>query len=226
MKTSYFKRLMVLSNTISERVSVEKEGTKEYNRWFECQRVLSSVIKYALNSGKGSLNTKITVFWNCGCDYTEALERLDVSYEVLRACLARASRKLYNELGVNVLDFISEGKPVDAHIEFMVKTGQLLLDDVIPAEVVSLLPVPTFHSIINIEECTEELKLLKTLTLVSLKQSIQNVNPNRLAHLLAILGGDGDYSSILVKKKLWGYLIGKDELKQTMNDLKVKNLIQ
>lgn len=225
MKTAYYKLLRDLSETLTMRISAEKEGTKEYTRWFECQRVLTSVIKYALNNDRGTLQEKVKVFWETGCSYEDTMERIDVSYETIRACIARASRKLYDELGTIVLEFIEQGKPVDAHVEFMVRTGQLVLDDVIPLDIANILPKPAYNPTIQLEECTEELKMLKALTFISLRQQLQSVNPNKVAHLLAIMGGEGDYASIVVKKQLWGYLIGKNELKQMMNELKVKNLI-
>ena len=225
MKISYFKKLKVLSEDVSFHIQAQKEGTVDYNKWYECQRVLASVINYALSYGRGTLNEKIKVFWKNDCDYMATMEELGVTYEVIRSCMARASRGLYDELGVNVLNFIGEGKPVDAHIEFMVKTGQLVLEDIMAIETANMLPTPAFNPTINMEDCVEELKLIKELTLVSVQSRIKSVNAGKLAHLLAIMSGDGNYSNIVVKKKIWGYLIGKEEMKQMMNDLKVKNLI-
>ena len=226
MLTGYFRRLRDLSDYVNEKVKAEKVGTVEYNRWFECQKVLGTVIKYALSYGQGVLNDKIMTFWKTNCSYSDTAEITGDSYEGLRSSLARASRILYDKLGATVLDLLKEGKPIDAHIEFMVRSGSLVLEDIIPQEIASSLPKPTYNPTIEVEDCVAELKLLKSLTMVSILKQINDINTSKLAHLLAIMGGDSDYSSMVLKKKLWGYVIGKEELKAMLNDLKVKNLIQ
>ena len=222
---SYFKRLKDLSSVLDSRIRASRNGTPEYNKWFESQKVLASVIKYVLDYGTSSLNNRIRAFWDNNCEYPEAMEKLGVDYECYRSSISRVSRIFYNDLGVTLLDFIDEGRFVDAHIEFMVRTKQLVMNGLIPLEVVNMLPQPDFNSVINIEECTSELKLLKQLTLVNIRNMIDGVDKSKLAHLLAIMNGESDYSSMALKKKLWGYIIGKDELKAMMNDLKVRNLI-
>ena len=94
-----------------------------------------------------------------------------------------------------------------------------------PSEVIPLLPNPAFNIGIDINDCTQELKILKAISFLSIRDLINKADRDKLSHLLAIMKGDADYNSLELQKKLWGYLIGKDELKSMLNDLKVKNLI-
>ena len=223
---NYFHRLYDLVDYVNDRMKGEKKGSKEYDRWFECKKVLEVVIKYSINRGnRESSRLKVRTYWECGCNFDLALEKLDTNYNVLKGAIARDSRILYNELGSSLLDFIKDGKPVDAHIEFIVKTDSLLLSDVIPTDVVPLLPSPAFNMEVNIEDCTQELKVLKAISYLSIRDLINKVDKDKLAHLLAIMKGDADYNSLELQKRIWGYLIGKEELKQMLNDLKVMNLI-
>lgn len=223
---NYFHRLYDLVDYVNDRMKGEKKGSKEYDRWFECKKVLEVVIKYSINRGnRESSRLKVRTYWECGCNFDLALEKLDTNYNVLKGAIARDSRILYNELGSSLLDFIKDGKPVDAHIEFIVKTDSLLLSDVIPTDVVTLLPSPAFNMEVNIEDCTQELKVLKAISYLSIRDLINKVDKDKLAHLLAIMKGDADYNSLELQKRIWGYLIGKEELKQMLNDLKVMNLI-
>ena len=224
---NYFHRLYDLSDYISGRIRAESRGTKEYDRWFECERVLAVVIKYALNRGnRESSRQKVQEYWKSGCNFDLALEKLDTNYNVLKGAIARDSRLLYEELGSSILDFLNDGKPVDAHIEFVVRTKSLILSDVIPTDIVPLLPNPAFGLNINIEDCVQELKILRAISYLAIRDLINKADKDKMAHLLAIMKGDADYSSLELQKRLWGYIIGKEELKQMLNDLKVKNLIQ
>lgn len=224
---NYFHRLYDLSDYISGRIRAESRGTKEYDRWFECERVLAVVIKYALNRGnRESSRQKVQEYWKSGCNFDLALEKLDTNYNVLKGAIARDSRLLYEELGSSILDFLNDGKPVDAHIEFVVRTKSLILSDVIPTDIVPLLPNPAFGLNINIEDCVQELKILRAISYLAIRDLINKADKDKMAHLLAIMKGDADYSSLELQKRLWGYIIGKEELKQMLNDLKVKNLIK
>lgn len=223
---NYFHRLYDLTDYIDGRMKAEERGSKEYDRWFECQRVLEVVVKYAMNRGnRESSRQKVKTYWDCGCNFDLALEKLDTNYNVLKGAIARDSRLLYDELGSSLLDFLKDGKPVDAHIEFIVRTDCLVLADVMPSEVIPLLPNPAFNIGIDINDCTQELKILKAISFLSIRDLINKADRDKLSHLLAIMKGDADYNSLELQKKLWGYLIGKDELKSMLNDLKVKNLI-
>lgn len=223
---NYFHRLYELADYISGRMRTENRGTKEYDRWFECEKVLSVVIKYALNRGnRESSRQKVQVYWESGCNFDIALEKLDTNYNVLKGAIARDSRLLYDELGSSILDFLKDGKPVDAHIEFVVRTKSLILSDIIPTDIVPLLPNPAYGLNINIEDCIQELKILKAISYLAIRDLINKADKDKMAHILAIMKGDADYSSLEMQKRLWGYLIGKDELKQMLNDMKVKNLI-
>lgn len=223
---NYFHRLYELTDYVSNRMKAEEKGSREFDRWFECQKVLEVVIKYALNRGnRESSREKVKIYWNCGCNFDLAMEQVDTSYNVFKGAIARDSRLLYEELGSSILDFIKDGKPVDAHIEFVVRTDCLVLADVMPSEIITLLPSPAFDLGINIDDCTQELKILKAISYLSIRDLINKADKSKLAHLLAIMKGDADYNSLELQKRLWGYLLGKDELKAMLNDLKVKNLI-
>lgn len=224
---NYYKRLMELTEVMNFHLRTEKRGTREHDRWFECQKILLVVVKYALNRGnKPSSRQKVQTYWGCGCNFDLAVEKLGVSYDVLRGAIARDSRLLYAELGSAILELLQDGKPVDAHIEFVIRTNSLVLSDVIPADIVPLLPEPSFDVNINLEDCIAELKILKAISFISIKDCIARADTNKLCHILAILKGDGDYGAVEMQKKLWGYLIGKDELKTMLNDLKTKSLIE
>ena len=224
---NYFRRLYDLSDYISSRIKAEQKDSREHDRWFECQRVLFVVIKYAINRGnKKSSRQKVQAYWECGCDFDLAVEKLNnTNYNVLRGAIARDSRLLYEELGSVLLDFLQDGKPVDAHIEFVVRTNSLVMADVIPADVVNLLPPPTFNPDLSVDACAQELKILKAVSYLSIRDLISKADTVRLSHILAILKGDGNYAALELQKRLWSYLIGKDELKAMLNDLKTKNLI-
>ena len=223
---NYFHRLYDLTDYVNGRMKAEKKGSSEYDRWFECQKVLEVVIKYALNRGnRESSREKVRIYWNCGCNFELALEQMDTNYNVLKGAIARDSRLLYEELGSSLLDFIKEGKPVEAHIEFIVRTDCLVLSDVMPSDIITLLPNPAFDLNINIDDCVQELKILKAISYLSIRDLINKADKDKLSHILAIMKGDADYNSLELQKKIWGYLLGKDELKAMLNDLKVKNLI-
>ena len=224
---NYFHRLYDLSYIVSSRIKAEEVGSREYDRWFECQKILELVIKYALNRGnRESSRQKVNVYWNCGCDFNLALEKFEgMSYNVLKGAIARDSRLLYEELGSVLLDFIESGKPVDAHIEFVVRTNTLVLSDVVPCDIIPLLPKPAFNLEISMEDCKQELKILKAISYMSIRDLIAKADKEKLSHVLAVMKGDADYNSLELQKGIWGYLIGKDELKAMLNDLKVKNLI-
>lgn len=224
---SYYRVLWDLSDKIKTNLRGCPQGSKEYSTWFECQKVLETVIHYVLNESRPPLRDKIQAYWRAGCDYIKTVEsgEVDVNYEGIRVCIARTSRKLYEKLGYNIISFLESGKPTDAHIEFMVKTNQLVLDDVFPKGVVDMLPNGTYSPVIDLKDCMTELGILKSLTYMSLKSKVDTIDPVKLSHILAILGGSGGTDAMTVRKAVWGYIFGKDDLKAMLNDLKVKNLI-
>lgn len=223
---SYYRLLRETIDTVNDKVRNCEENTKEYMVYFECQRILAEVTEYVLHFAKtDKLNEKIQTFWNLDLQYAETSEVLGCSYQSLRVIIGRQSRLTYEALGVVLLDLLRNGKPLDAYTEFLVRTDRLSLETMIPKEILLALPRGQYDGGIDLKDCKAELDFLKSLTKKGIMDSVRLLDEKRLAHVLSVLWGEGDYFSATVRKSLWSYLYGKEAFKTVINGLKVKNLI-
>ena len=225
---SYLKRLMILSEKVDDNIRVAKSDVKEYKRWTRTAEILRKVIEYSLNKATTEeFRNKINIYWEHNCSIIETLEddRIESNYENFRKSISQLSQKLYRDLGDMVLYYIEKGMVTDAYVEFLVRTDRLVLEDVIPVGITEMLPQPKFNPLIDVRDCVKELEFLKSVTYMSIKEQISNLDEAKLSLIIAVLKGQSDLTASQKQKIMWGYLFGKQDLKDMINSLIMRGLI-
>lgn len=203
-------------NEIDDRVTLEKDS-KQLRKLRDCQSVLAEIADFAFNYPVSStLRDRLRVFWNCNFDYGLFSEAVGESYETARVSMSRVSRGLYQVMGSNWYFFIMSVKPLDAYIDFIVRTGKGGGLNVFPSEYTDMFPTDNGGKVFKIEDCTEELNFLRSITTISIKKQLEELDQDKLAFLMKILKGrQQGYGDM--QKKLWFYVYGKKEFKDLIN---------
>lgn len=216
-------KLKRATTEVNNRVEVETEP-KQLRKLKDSQSVLAEIADYAFNLPKSEhLRNKLKIFWNSNFDYFVLSEQTGEPYNSVRVTMHRVSKMLYDQLGSNWYFFIMSDKPLDAYIDFLLHTGKGGGINVFPFRYKDMFPTDNSGNVYKVEDCVEELDFLKSITTISIKRQIENLDSDKLSFIFSVLNGEqaafGD-----MQKKLWFYICGKKEFKELINELRDKRL--
>lgn len=217
---NFFIKLKRAMKEVNSRVATEHD-TQKLRKLKDSQGVLAEIADYAFHFPKATkLQNKLKIFWNCNFDYAFLSENVGESYESVRVTISRVSRQLYDKLGSNWYYFIMGDKPLDAYIDFVIHSEKCGGINVFPVEYKDLFPVLDNNSgIYNLDDCKDELNFLQSITTISIKRQLENLDSDKLAFILSILNGkQASYGEL--QKILWFYIYGKKDFKIMINEIR------
>lgn len=225
-KAIYYRLLKDTQAEVESKLKQTVAGTKEEKIYQECSKILTEVIESVLSNVKRqSLGVKIRTFWEHDLDYPTTAEVVGCSYETIRVIISRESKNAYAKYGVQLLDKIRNGKPLDAYIEYLVRTNGLSVEKIIPKEIQLELPQEKCSSTLNVEDCQAEIDFIRKINMANQIKELSGLNQEKLSHVLGVLQGQGNYSESLVSKKLWQYIYGNAEFKNLILELRKQRVI-
>lgn len=225
MGITYFKMLKNMEAELQGKIKSTVTISTEHKGYLQCMRVLGEVVNYAINMPKGKqTKRRLEVFWKTNLSYEDTCLECNTPYQYLRVFISHQSSLCYDKLGTDIFDYLKGCKPLDAMIEFFSRTGKISVANLIPAEFVTRIPQIKPSDSYKLEDCREELDFLKSLSIIGIQSRLDALDSDKLAYILWLLNSENSrYPEI--RKKLWTYIYGKDEFKNVINDLKVKNYI-
>lgn len=181
-------------DSLSDVVTEIKEKSLRGQDVEDCEKkkqALVRVLKYALQddswlSHKTS-REKVRYFIQYGCDYEQTMKHFQAkSRNSVESSMSVFGKKFAETIGVDTVDLILAGHVEEAMKQFNQMTKKVDSSDIYLKGVMRLLPKPK-KKYFPLEDCKEELKLLRLLTTSFLEQHTKQFDENKIAYLLYIL---------------------------------------
>ena len=215
MAKSFFKVLTSLEEEIV------LSGSSEYSS--ETKSIIYDIIAFVEGGSITEANIAKFICRNFRLDNKSLLRtyNLSVPYEkmistsTLRSYISRLSNELYDIFGLNIYEIFKEN---DLEKQRKIKSllnisdlEDLSFKDLFIEVVDEVASTGLYNSNICLDDCEEELKVLKSLTKMHLRESVSSLDANKLAYIKRIL------NKPIVNSKTLNY--DKINLLQYFNDL-------
>ena len=215
MAKSFFKVLTSLEEEIV------LSGSSEYSS--ERKSIIYDIIAFVEGGSITEANIAKFICRNFRLDNKSLLRayNLSVPYEkmistsTLRSYISRLSNELYDIFGLNIYEIFKEN---DLEKQRKIKSllnisdlEDLSFKDLFIEVVDEVASTGLYNSNICLDDCEEELKVLKSLTKMRLRESVSSLDANKLAYIKRIL------NKPIVNSKTLNY--DKINLLQYFNDL-------
>lgn len=181
-------------DSLSDVVMEIKERSLKGQDVEDCEKkkqALVRVLKHALQddswlSHKTS-REKVRYFIHNGCDYDKTMEHFKAkSRNSVESSMSVFGKKFAEAIGVDTVDLIVNGFVEEAMKQFDQMTQKVDSSDIYLKGVSKLLPKPK-NKYFLLEDCKEELKLLRLLTTSFLEQHTKRFDEEKIAYLLYVL---------------------------------------
>lgn len=152
-------------------------------------------------------NARLIYFLNEGeMNYKKTAVHFNTKVSTMQVYIYREANKIEGKVG-NIIDEIVGSADInslsDCMNEFRGRIGTLTSKGLFLEGVTDMLPKPQLVQGISIKDCTEELKVLKTFSIVGAETLISKVDRGKLAFLLELMQSKSKFRELLV-----GYLKG------------------
>lgn len=167
---------------------------------------------------------KIKAFLKNNYNYRKTCEELNISLRSLEQSVSYANKMLWDKVGKNTIDLILNSDIEAAMLQFKIGTSTLGISNLFIKGIIELLPDPERDNILSIEQCTEELKLVRQLTKQYIQKVLDSKNREKLAFILYLLvSNDSKYTHErdLVYKYISGTISDAEMLLQSNKSINI-----
>ena len=224
---SIFKRLE--KEVISVKKSLELSDGENALLAEMKKELLDEIVEYVDGYEwlhKKPLKEKVKFFIHSGYDYDSLCREFNISYDSARSSVKWASNQLKKKIGQTTLQLIKEDRITDAATAFYMGTGKIKKEDYIMKELLCELPKEKFSAALDLNECKNELIILRNLSTERFYKYLDVMDERKMAFCLHLIEGKSkkadDYRAHMIK-----YLMGSislEDLFSVENDIKKEKI--
>lgn len=170
---------------------------------------------------------RVKTYLESGYNYKESTKKLNVvSTSAFETTIWYASKKFEESIGVDTLSLLNDNKIMQAVYQFRVGTGKLRLDNLLPSDIIPVIPQPVYNGLIRASDCRNELQTLKLATTKSLESRFKSLDGGQLAFIRYILeSSDERYADqrVLIYQYMSGSIAKVDDLLLALRNIEAMN---
>ncbi|AWI06734.1 hypothetical protein [Clostridium drakei] len=190
--------------------------------WHRKFSLLNEILEYVVSLRwvtRAESKSRMRILIETGYNYETTAKRFNVSVHSVRAMASYTLGNLEKKLGKDTIDILMNGEVEKAELQFRIGTGSFVMNEIFVKGVFRLIPEGRQQGNMNLLECFEELKYLKSLTILEVRKKLSALKTEKLEHIIGIFESS-DSRYVYEKAIIYRYLNGN------MNELKLKELLE
>lgn len=193
MKKFFLRRVRSLVEQERESLKLvnELDGDRELAvTRYNLLRDIEMYVYEASYMSRQEAREKVRFFMDNQFDYRKTAENFKTSVASIQTSISIASDRAEKSVGEDVLSLIEDGYLHTAVAKYKGGSNVFRLSEHIMSEFVEMLPQPVDNVGMSVSECESEIRLLKFMSYVNVKQQVSALDIGRLSFLMYVLTND------------------------------------
>lgn len=190
--------------------------------WHRKFSLLNEILEYVVSLRwvvRSESKNRMRMLIERNYDYETTAKIFNVSIHSVRAMASYTLGNLEKKIGKDTIEILMKGEVDKAELQFRIGTGSFVVNEIFVKGVFRLIPEGRQQGNMNLLECLEELKYLKSLTILEVRKKLSALKTEKLEHIIGILESS-DSRYVYEKAIICRYF------NANMNDLRLKELLE